>query len=55
MDPKLHEAAVSAFLAARGALSLVDCVSFEVMRRLAIPTAFAFDRDFERAGFRTLP
>lgn len=36
----------------RRGLSLVDCVSFIVMRLLGIDTAFAFDADFERAGFR---
>lgn len=56
VDASVHGAAVAALLAAgRRDLSLVDCVSFEVMRRLAISTAFAFDRDFERAGFRTIP
>ena len=56
VDPDVHAAAAAALLAAgRRDLSLVDCVSFEVMRRLALSTAFAFDRDFERAGFRTLP
>lgn len=56
VDGEIHQAAVAALLAAgRRDLSLVDCVSFEVMRRLAISTAFAFDRDFERAGFRTRP
>lgn len=52
----VHAAGVAALLAAgRRDLSLVDCVSFELMRRLGISTAFAFDRDFERAGFETLP
>jgi predicted nucleic acid-binding protein len=56
VDAATHAAGVAALLAAaRRDLSLVDCVSFEVMRRLAVPTAFAFDRDFEQAGFRTLP
>ena len=35
-------------------LSFTDCVSFAVMRALEISAAFAFDRDFERAGFRLL-
>lgn len=33
----------------------VDLVSFEVMRRLGIDEAFAFDDDFAAAGFRVLP
>jgi predicted nucleic acid-binding protein len=34
--------------------SLTDAVSFEVMTREGIRDAFAFDLDFERAGFRLL-
>ena len=56
IDESLHESGVAALLAARGgALSLVDCVSFEVMRRRGIARAFAFDRDFVRHGFETVP
>lgn len=33
-------------------LSFVDCVSFVVMKQHNISTAFAFDADFEKAGFR---
>jgi predicted nucleic acid-binding protein len=36
-------------------VTLVDLVSFEVMRRLQIETAFAFDRDFARHGFALVP
>jgi predicted nucleic acid-binding protein len=35
-----------------GRLSFTECLSFTVMRALDIPVAFAFDRHFERAGFR---
>jgi predicted nucleic acid-binding protein len=35
-------------------LSFTDCISFAVMRALDIPVAFAFDGDFERAGFRLM-
>jgi predicted nucleic acid-binding protein len=35
-------------------LSFTDCVSFAVMHALDIPAAFAFDHDFERAGFQRL-
>ena len=34
--------------------SLTDAVSFEIMKREGIHEAFAFDLDFERAGFRLL-
>lgn len=56
IDEALHLAATSAFLAAgRSAVSFVDRVSFELMRRERIDTAFAFDRDFARQGFRLVP
>ena len=49
---EIHEAAVGAHLAAgRRALSLVDCASFEVMRRTGVRTAFAFDPHFEEFGY----
>ena len=45
-------AALSALLpAGRRRLSLVDCVSFETMRRRGISRAFAFDRHFTTQGF----
>ena len=47
-----HDAGVAALLAAgRRRLSLVDCVSFEVMRRLDVGRAFAYDRHFAEQGF----
>ena len=49
-----HEAAVELLVQRdRRGLSLVDCVSFVVMRELGIGTAFAYDADFEREGFVT--
>jgi predicted nucleic acid-binding protein len=50
-----HAAALAAVLASdRRHLSLVDCTSFEVMRRLGISRAFAFDRHFAELGFHLL-
>lgn len=51
-----HGGAVQGVLAAdRRDLSLVDCSSFVVMRRLGLRTVFAFDEDFREQGFETLP
>jgi uncharacterized protein len=56
VERAVHDAAVSAVLAARmRQLSLVDAVSFEVMRRSGVRTAFAFDDRFARFGFELLP
>ena len=53
---EIHAAAVAALLVgSRRQVSLVDFVSFEVMRRSGIRQAFAFDPDFERAGFQVVP
>lgn len=56
VDATIHSAAASALLAAnRKKLSLVDCVSFEVMRHTAIKRAFTFDRHFKEQGFDCIP
>ena len=56
VDASLHHAAAGALLiAGRKKLSLVDCVSFEIMRRSAIRTAFTLDRHFQEQGFATVP
>jgi len=47
----LHQEATAALSAGAGA-SLVDQVSFIVMRRRGIAEALAFDTDFVAAGFR---
>jgi predicted nucleic acid-binding protein len=53
---EIHEAAAGAHLVAgRRTLSLVDCVSFEMMRRTGVLTAFAFDRHFREYGYETVP
>ena len=55
IDKAMHEAGISALLtASRKKLSLVDCVSFEVMRNLGIKKVFAFDPHFEEQGFEVV-
>jgi predicted nucleic acid-binding protein len=54
VDAELHEAGVTALLTAgRRGLSLVDCVSFEAMRREGVRQALAFDRHFAEQGFES--
>ena len=56
VDESLHQVGIASVLAAaRRGLSLVDCISFEIMRRLGIKTAFAFDRHFDEQDFECLP
>ena len=56
VDEELHRFASGALLAARRReLSLVDCVSFAVMRQRGIRTAFALDRHFAEQGFTLVP
>lgn len=56
VDRATHDAAVAALLAALPTkTSLVDYVSFEVMRERGIRRAFSFDPDFVAAGFETVP
>jgi predicted nucleic acid-binding protein len=51
-----HRAGMEAVLtAARKRLSLVDCVSFQTMRRMGVRSAFCFDAHFGEQGFVTRP
>lgn len=53
VDDAVHRAGVETLLAqGRRRLSLVDCVSFEVMKRNGVDRAFCFDAHFAEAGFR---
>ena len=52
VDESLHDTAVAALRTAPRTVSLVDQMSFLVMRRRGIDEAFAFDRHFSAAGFR---
>jgi predicted nucleic acid-binding protein len=56
VDEGMHRSAHHALLvSSRRHLSLVDCVSFEAMRRLGLETAFCFDPHFSQQGFRRIP
>ncbi|CEP67773.1 VapC family [Moorella glycerini] len=55
IDAELHQLGANAVLTAnRRNLSLVDAVSFAVMRKLGIKKAFAFDRHFLKQGFENI-
>lgn len=53
IDDATHKAALAALLTAnRRQMSLVDCVSFQVMRELSVKTVFTLDAHFKQQGFR---
>ena len=56
VSSEMHRAGVSVLLSvSRRNLSLVDCVSFEMMRALELKTAFVFDLHFKEQGFMMVP
>lgn len=56
LEPEVHRAAVGALLiAGRRQLSLVDCASFEVMRRYGLTVVLTLDSHFTEQGFEVLP
>ena len=56
VDEGVHRSAHHALLvAARREVSLVDCVSFEIMHRLDLDMAFCFDPRFREQGFQVIP
>ena len=56
VDELVHRAGVTALLTAgRRHLSLVYCVSFDLVRRLGIQRVFAFDEHFAEQGFKVIP
>ncbi len=56
VDEGIHLSAENSLLvSARRDLSLVDCASFEAMRRLRIEQVFCFDPHFAEQGFKVLP
>jgi predicted nucleic acid-binding protein len=55
ISPEHHRFAISSLLSANlRDLSLVDCSSFETMRRLGIEKVFAFNDHFRRQGFELI-
>lgn len=36
-------------------ISMIDCTSFVVMKRLRVKEVFTFDQDFKRLGFKVYP
>lgn len=56
IDESLYAQAMAGLLAARRRdLSLVDCASFAVMRKLGLRRVFTFDTHFADQGFEVLP
>ncbi len=56
IEKNQHEASIRfVFAANRRQLSLVDCSSFETMRRLKIEKVFTFDAHFIEQGFEVIP
>jgi predicted nucleic acid-binding protein len=56
IDEGMHRSAWHALLvSSRKGLSLVDCASFEAMRRRSLEQVFCFDRHFAQQGFEVMP
>lgn len=56
VEESVHREALAALLTAnRRDLSLVDCVSFEIMRRRDLTRALTLDEDFSTQGFTAIP
>jgi predicted nucleic acid-binding protein len=56
VDEAIHKRGMSALLVAnRRNLSLVDCTSFEVMRKVGLDAAFTIDPHFRELGFTVIP
>ena len=56
VDEKIWQSAWEMFVKYNDkAFSFTDCTSFAIMRQLGLLNAFAFDHNFEQAGFVMLP
>mgnify|MGYP001593816032 CR=1 FL=1 len=50
-----HAGGITALItSAKRDLSLVDCISFEMMRQLGLKNAFTFDSHFKNQGFNLI-
>lgn len=55
VDETIHQAGVAGVLTAmRKKLSLVDCISFDIMRKFGIKKVFAYDPHFKEQGFSSV-
>ncbi len=55
VDETIHQAGVAGVLTAmRKKLSLVDCISFDIMRKLGIKKVFVYDPHFKEHGFSSV-
>lgn len=55
VDETIHQAGVAGVLTAmRKKLSLVDCISFDIMRKLGIKKVFVYDPHFKEQGFSSV-
>jgi predicted nucleic acid-binding protein len=52
VDGATHDEAFRAVVGRGRSISVVDLVSFGVMRRMSVDTALAYDKDFDREGFQ---
>lgn len=56
VDDYHHNAGVASVLASmRKKLSLVDCISFNILRKLGMEKVFTFDKHFKEQGFTCIP
>ncbi len=56
IDERIHDQALAALLAVgKRDLSLVDCASFVLMRRLGVRRVLTADRHFAEQGFTVVP
>jgi predicted nucleic acid-binding protein len=54
-NDKNHERAVLYFKRYKDQkIDLTDCLSFSIMERMGIDTAFTFDSDFQTHGFKVM-